>query len=448
MSMFLHPVRLEEDVAQAAAELRAGLVSRRLGVWSEAELGPLVPFRRFLSRERFEQLSELPDGLPNRESLQRWMACLIIERVTWDDRASAEVARRNVEHGIDALGAERWSVRSLALEVVRTNNDRRRAVAAEGLTRVAQRASDEAIWWLRRRQAAALELGLDGLTWLEGPWQGVSTTQVSELVMEATDELAAEMLDRASGWHEALWLGAAMDAREGWPAHLTPQWFRAVFGNWTSLTKLRIEPGPLQEPICGASFTRALVRFGTAVYRACADRTGGPFSLTHRPFDAAEASYGALFGLLLISTPFLRRRLGLGTPSAREQVESMARSMLVAVRLDAARALFSSQTDVEKAVEAHANAAARALKTSLPDEMAGVVPRYDPRASARLAGALRAVSVYRELVETFDEDWFDNPRAHEFVAALDVTERLVLDKEAIQSGARLMGAMLGEAYAR
>ena len=436
--MFLHPLQLEDDVAKAAAALRSGLLARRLGEWPEQDNNPLRPFRKLTTREAFERFAELPKGMPNGESLQRWLASLIIERVTWDDRVSAETARRSTEHVIAGLGEETWSLRALALELVREHREGRRAQAAEGLARSAGAASDEAIGWLRRRHAAANELGLESLSWLEAPLAGVSSQRAMELLFEHTDPLASEMLDRASSWHGALHLGAAMDALEGWPAQLTPRWFRSVFGEWKSLRGARLETGPLPRPICGASFSRALYRFGAAVHRACAERTSSPFSLAQRPFDASEASYGALFGGLLASTPFLRRRLGLGKDAARVQARSMAISMLVAVRLDAARSLLASQSDPDEAIEAHARWASKALGSAMPDELAGVVPRYDPRATARLVGAIQAARLHQQLVETYDEDWFDNPRAHEFVAVLDVTHRLTLDEQQVAEGVKVI----------
>lgn len=433
-------MKLEDDVETAASALRSALARRRRGGWPEGDdSNPLRPFRTLISRETFARLGELPDGLPDGDALRRWLACLVVERVTWDDRAAAEKARRSAEHTIADLGEERWSLRGLALELVRAQHEGRRARAAEGLARSAGAASDEAIWWLRRRHAAAHELGLESLPWLEAPFRDGIHERAAHLLFEHTDALAAEMLDRAPSWQDALHVGAAMDAREGWPSQLTPRWFRTVFGGWKPLQGARLEPGPLPKPVCGASFTRALFRFGTAVHRACAMRTASPFSMAQRPFDASEASYGALFGGLLASEPFLRRRLGLGKLDARRQARTMATSIVLAVRLDAVRSVFACQLDADQAVEAHARWASKALGSPMPDELAGVIPRYDPRAPARLAGALHAARMQRELVESYDEDWFDNPRAHELVTALDVTERLMIDEQRVVEGAREMG---------
>jgi hypothetical protein len=163
------------------------------------------------------------------------------------------------------------------------------------------------------------------------------------------------------------------------------------------------------------------------------------------PFDAAQASYGALFGSLLTSVPFLRRRLGLGGPKAREQARSMGLAMLVALRLDGLRAMMSVQGSPSAMVETYSRQGSRALCAGVPEELSGVIPRYDPRASAWLAGAVQGAVFRRELVETYDEDWFDNPRAQERVVAVDVRNGLLLDEATVRRGAGLLGRWIEEA---
>lgn len=444
--MFLHPDQFEVQVVQAVAALRAGCAARRAGACSEDDVGPLSPYRSMTTREAFEETSGLPEGIGNRESLRRWLACLIIERVTWEDRVAAQDARCRAETVVAGLGEQRWSVRALVRELLTTRDERRRGAIAEGLLRASAESSEASVWWAFRRQAAAHHLGLPGLSWLEAPFEGVGAEEAGQLVLESTHEVAQEVLSKAC-WQEVLWAGTAMDAREGWPALLTPRWFRSVFGGWKSLDGLPIDTGVLCQPMCGASFARALSRFGTAVHRGCAERTKGPSRLVHRPFDASQASYGALFGSLLTSVPFLRRRLGLGGSKAREQARAMGLAMLVAVRLDGLRAMMSVQGAPSAMVETHAREGSRALCTGVPEELVGVIPRYDPRACAWLAGAVQAAVFHRELVETYDEDWFDNPRAHERVVVVDVEPRLVLGEAEVKQGAGLLGRWLGEVVA-
>jgi len=122
----------------------------------------------------------------------------------------------------------------------------------------------------------------------------------------------------------------------------------------------------------------------------------------------------------------------------------MAQSALLALRLDAARACVACQSNAEDARQAHARSASNALQASLPDDLAGVLPRYDPRAPARLAGALRAALIGRTLMQSHDEDWFDNPRAHEQVSSVDVTMRVTLTQDEVRTGAVLLRGQLAD----
>lgn len=441
--MLVHPDQFEAEVFQAVTALRAGCAARAAGAGLDDDPGPLAPYRSMTTRERFEELSSLPEGLANRESLRRWLAYLIIERVTWDDRVAEQDARSRAETVVEGLGEDRFSVRSLIQALLTTRQESRRAAIAQGLVRASGESSEAAMWWAIRRQGAALHLGLDGLSWLEAPFEGIGAEVAAERVIDATQDVAQEVMGK-SLWQEVLWEGTAMEAREGWPALLTPRWFRSVFGGWKTLEGLRIDTGVLRQPVCGASFARALARFGTAVHRGCAERTNGPFSLVRRPFDASEASYGALFGSLLTSVPFLRRRLGLGVPAAREQARSLGISMMLNLRLNALRAIMSTHAAPLAMIETYAGQGARALCAEVPEALCGVIPRYDSRGCAWLAGAVQAAIFQRELVETYDEDWFDNPRAHERVVAVDVAKRLVLDEALVCGGAGLLGAWCAE----
>ena len=434
--MFFHPGQAELEIERAATSLQAGLDARKREGWCEDDHGPLQLFRSVTTRERLAQIQQLPPALDNKEALLRWQAYLTIERVTWEDRVLAEVARQTVEHPVAGLGDLPWSIRSLVLQIIVARNEAMRSRCAHGLTVASREASTAAVRWSMRRHAAACYLGIGPLRWLEAPVRGSELSCVVRSVFDATEDVALASMGEGNNWEHSLWLGTAADARHGWPAVLTPRWFRSVFGGWKPLEGLRIELGPLCDAVCGASFARALERFGTAVYRACVRRTGDSFSRVHLPFDMGPACYGALFASLLTSIPFLKRRLGLGTSAAKEQAWSLGLSLLLSLRMCAAQGAVADAESPEEMMERHVWGTARALCASVPEETLGVVPRYDPEAQARLCGALRAAMLQRELVERFDDDWFDNPRAHEFLVSIDRTERTTLD------GEHLGGALL------
>jgi len=283
-----------------------------------------------------------------------------------------------------------------------------------------------------RRRAAAQQLGIGTLGWLEAPVRDVSLSSVVARTLSATDAVASAWFGEGKPWEHVVDLGSASDAVHGWPAVLTPRWFRTIFGGWKPLEGMRIPPGPLCNAVSGSSLARALAWFGSAVYQAAAARTCHSWVLTNRPFDLDRESYSALFATLLASPAFLKRHLGLGTTTAIAQSRALARSLLLSLRMNAALVAVLDAESPDAMVDAHVTCVGRALRTTVPDETAGVVPRYDGRASSRLCGALKAALLMRDLVERFDEDWFDNPRAQDHLTAIDVRVRRVLDEELIE----------------
>ena len=126
----------------------------------------------------------------------------------------------------------------------------------------------------------------------------------------------------------------------GWPARLGSRWIEGLF-HATSLTEgLRLDLGPL-----AARARRLVVRARARRVRRRARRRRRParrpvHASRCAPFDLRRARRAALFGSLVADPVFGRRMLGLGRDAARDQARGVARSLAVAVRLDAARVLF------------------------------------------------------------------------------------------------------------
>jgi hypothetical protein len=398
---------------------------------------PFYGHREISTRSTFEQVCALPEGAPAKRELRDWVAALTIERVTHEDRVELERAMRTECHTIAPLGDRAWSLRALSLEAVLTGIDARRDRILSDLVDIAGDASSRATWWLARRHAAAGQLGLASLQAVEAPLAAeLSIEQVVETVLRSTDGQAGDALAGCSSWAEVLMRGSAPDALEGWPARLSAQWLWSLFGRGPLAEGLNVNVPPLGTPTCGASFLRAFDVFGTALHRGAVALDGLPFFLRERPYDAACASYGTLFASLLASVPFLRRRLGLGTATAREQARMMALAMLVHTRVAAIKAAVASCPDQERASHAHTSVGVRALLTTLPEELTGVVPRYDPRAVSKLTGIMVGAALREQLEERFDEDWFDNPRALSFIREIDGSTRVELDADALMRGAK------------
>ena len=201
---------------------------------------------------------------------------------------------------------------------------------------------------------------------------------VAKIVLDATDDAANSLMDGSTvaglGWENAIAHRTAASARHGWPATLSPRWFRSVFGGWKTLDGLRINLGSLGNALCGASFARALAQFGEAVHQATARRLCNSFVLAHRPFDIGSASYSALIASLLASVPFQKRHLGLGASTALEQAKLFGHSFPISFRICAAKAAVTAEDSPDAMMEAHVKNTSQALGETAPDATACVVP--------------------------------------------------------------------------
>ena len=438
-------VALDGRLEQASKAWRSWRRHARHATREELAIDPFEGRRAVSTRAAFRNLQKLPDEIPEKTSLLRWLAALTLDRVTFEDVVELESVRRAERHVVRDLGPGPWTVRDLCLESVVHPEAGRRAASGRALVELSDDTSSNALFWLARRHEAARQLGIDGLRWLEAPiGADVSIAQLAQSVLGATDDVAAELLVADQPWHEALCVGAGIDAIEGWPAQLTSRWIYDLFSSTGIAQSAPIDLEAMPQATCGGSFLRALDRFGIALYRARARRITTRFSLAVWPFDPRPACYGALFASLLTSPVFLRKHLGLGQLRARAQAQALMRALVVAARLLAVQSVVGSCEDPSVAREMHRDMGRRALRTELPIELAGVLPRIRPTTCCRLVGALRAANLRDQLVQTHDEDWFDNPRAHEQLQEIDVMDLTQLDESGVADGSRRLAQQAAE----
>lgn len=442
----LDPLQLDRQVEQAARAYRHWRRQLRADPASASQHDPFLGLKSISTRATYQAVLQLPADLPARVGLQRWVAALTIERVTTEDLIEAHTARRAREHQVPRLGRELQSVRSLVLSSVLSADAKRRAAAAMGLVGTSDDAGSNALWWLARRHEAARRLGLGSLLEVESPFEGIAPRAVAEQVLDGAHDLSIEALGAHDGWQETIAAATSSEAVQGWPSRLTSRWLYDLFGRGL-FAGLRLDPGPLPAALCGASFARALARAGTAFARARTTLTPAPFVLQQSPFDAHPMSYGALLSSLLLSPAFLRKRLGLTSASLKVHRQAFGRTMLASLRLQSVKAAVSACDRADEAREVHATCASKAVLAQVPPELAGVLPRYDPGACSALAGTLHAASLRKELQEQFDEDWFDNPRAHQMLREVGPSGPLMLDDKALQAGLRSAVEYLGEPFA-
>ena len=232
---------------------------------------------------------------------------------------------------------------------------------------------------------------------------------------DSADALGSLELD---GFADVLQQGLALEAADGWPRQLSLRSLNDLLGNSDWLSGLRLDLGELPAALSAASFVRGLLKLGAAWNDALAP-AGQPFSIAHDPFGLARATYGALFAGLPLAPAFLKRQLGLGKERATGHARALSRSALLFARQMALRVLLDEPALAGPSAfrNAFAEHATSALGFELPPHGAGLFFRPRVGDPQRLAGLFLAAALRAELAEEYDEDWFRNPRAIEFLRA-------------------------------
>ena len=406
--MDLPPQEIDRLIARASDELRTReRAFRAEGPRARGNL--LEAFRAVTTRSMWIELGERSKD-PILAAARAYVAGLTITRVTWPERVRLAEAWHDDTVELDGPVPERVSPRDAFERLLDEPAPERRRVLADALARGAGALSDAALVHEERRTEAYRRLGVDDLDTLEIPVKpAASLARIAERLLDVTAELLPKRIAR---WDDALSVALARDAGEGWPARLTPRWFQDLFGKTGLFEDLTLPPFPLPRLVGATSFARALARFGAAFAEADVPRAA-PFVLARPPFDLRRARRAALFGALPADPTFGVRALGLGRARARAQAEDVARALLFSLRLDAARVLFRGTVTLSHRArrDRFEELTARALGAAIPGVLAFVVPALGPQDPTRLAGALLALSDRRALIERFDEDWFQNPRA-------------------------------------
>jgi hypothetical protein len=215
---------------------------------------------------------------------------------------------------------------------------------------------------------------------------------------------------------ELLDLALANRAQQGWPARISAQSMAALLGEraWLSFTAIR---EPIWPRLIGpTSFLWAFSRIGEALAPAWAQSTQ-PFVIAHDPLKLAEHRLGALLASLSLNTNWQTRILGLRKDNAEDQVRDLARSVLygsrgLCLKVRLRSAAIESETSLKTAYAEHL---IDIFGCELPHNFAGVLPRIALHDAQRLLGLWWGLSDHARLIQTFDEDWYRNPRAIEAV---------------------------------
>ncbi|MBX3200705.1 MAG: hypothetical protein KF894_21390 [Labilithrix sp.] len=412
-----------------------------------------------------------PLHAPHRDGLLRWVHELLQVRVAWElglDEADAL-------HAPDpALASPRARDRSLASAPgpvlaegpAATFEEARRALieapsanaADVALGRLAELAAPVAAVRkeLRaRRFEAARRLGLDH------PWALATSAGASELetlaraILDATEPLARELHKdarrrvgpvRAGSAAAFVVDGFARDAEEGWPARLGARWLEDVF---RELAPRAPRVAKLPTARGGASFLRAAHQWGFALRLGAVARSL-PFALARDPYPVEAFVVGGALAAAVAGRPFAKRKLGLPARGADAHARALARVLFATLRTSAATLLAGVRDPVRE--DELEELTARLFGAPLPRDLAaawalgGFAGSARVDAPARFVAAVRTHGVVRDLVDRFDEDWFDNPRAGAHLASIGAGppwQGDVPDAEVARAAARSFEETLG-----
>jgi hypothetical protein len=421
----LEPLRLSRELEAVSTDIDRIFARTR----SEAPTGDPFSGRLFPGKTHYDAVLGMPPMDPLRGPLSLWIHELVRARVQmpWTlEGLRLEYHERHPVSGPRDGSFSRAEVRSLALG---SRGEERRVWI---LTRSALDERTASFHLERWGRLAEIDRRLGAQSDVLSPLG--SRAELVRLAHEvltrtraALSELGLDELEVS----EKLLTGAA----EGWPARLRPDSIVDLVRarSWTGGFRLRFTDVP--ERKSPASFLLALSGFGRAFSRARV-RSDLPFVIVHSPLDLRTWTEGALFGLIPLTFPFLKRRLDLSfgrVAGARRAlagavVSELHRAAQRALLFDAALGSAGAARDLatefsERALGARESGEAllgRLLRTSRPDR----------DLVALVEAGVRSVEAQR----SYDEDWFDNPRfQEEFIDLGQSVPPLYADKD------RLMG---------
>jgi hypothetical protein len=412
---------LDRDVARGVSALEAWREALASNPDAAAEVAPLEPVRRVASRTTWAALGEATPSLadlPLRDALRQWVVALTQARVglpaelAWARAVAAPRGRLEGASPRSVSWREAW--RGVVAAPALKDAARCLEAAAMAAPEVAETARAMA----SRRLEVARRFGM------EHPWEALvgvrpaAVRRAARALLDATEEISQEAWRPvwrvhgdgvATTLHEAV----ARAAGDGWPARLTPRWLAERFPGLAT-REVVAAMAPLPASLGAASFARALGAFGRAV--RLAGRMTAPFALAREPAFTGAYRLGFVFAGLAAEAEWHTRALALGRKSAAQQARMLARSGLLEARLLAARLLLGDEAAFAPA-DAFEELGARLFGAPLDARLRGAWPAARTDEPARFVGLLQAPGAAKELRDSFDADWFRNPRAMEHLRA-------------------------------
>ncbi len=369
--------------------------------------GPFVDVPFVTERRWFTELHDRTELAPIRDAVRAHSLRLTDARVNQAAYAALAHAYREVNHTIEDPELRRVTVHDLLHTILAEPH---RSVALWGsFSVVSATLTDTVLTLFERRAELGRRAGLPHLDVVESP-----TEELARLAARALDTTRPWLVELVSPSPEAyLSWSLGTGAREDWPARLTARTAVEMLEMPDLVDGLTLELGRFPKALGPASFLRGQMRLGAAIASAAASREL-PFVVTHAPNRLTPLCTGALLGQAPLSDAWQTRRVKVTSPIRR----SARRRALQGIRLLALRHLALSVQLREQLLGGRAHALTHGLPLLeehlghwLPKPPLGVFPRVSPETPARFAALLYATLEGQRLVEKFDTDWFDNPRA-------------------------------------
>lgn len=459
----LDPFDLDRRLARAATRWRRW--RRRLDQGLGLDEDPFEPDGTLAGRTTFHALGELPDVDPLKRPLQRWVYRLAEQRIDREALVAVEAARRYELHPVEAPEGGRYPLAALLARAL-SEPARRHAWLHAFIDRSHTLSGRVALLWERRAEIAH-RMGLDSPDAIELCGERARARDersearrdaresgggATDLAYEPAARWLASSADMASEHLRAeaadfVELALGRDAGDGWPARITPRALGGLLDAGGLLDSVRLDPGALPAVLGVSSFLRALRAVGIAWREALAP-AHQPFVVAHDPYALESHATGALFALMPLSRPFLKRQLDLGTARAREHQRAVARVLLLESRAAAMRVLLrpAALAGHRAFAEAHEARVHEALGVELPGSAAGALWRLRVDDAQRFEGWLLAARRAQQLTEDHDEDWFRNPRAADQLRSeAELSPEPAATQESLDAGALALCAALAEA---
>ena len=257
---------------------------------------------------------------------------------------------------------------------------------------------------------------------------------------EAKEALAFGM--RQSGriakhptWVDVFYVRRAADLSEGWPSALSGRWLAELARGTELLGGLNVDvkvdaarntpradfSGLRLSPPTGAwTFTHALYALGVTL-RLFGRESKAYFAPHTRPHDRRPHTLGEAFRKLASTPVFHARARGVASAKAESSARRLAGSRLLERRQLALRVALGPELAKNRRafLEAFEEMAPRAIGGETPKELAALLGAPGPTGpaddAARFLAYEEGEAMYQALVETFDVDWWRNPKAAQWV---------------------------------